>query len=147
MASPSRSGSVASTRCLLRRTSRAISAMRPSAPLFSCQDMANPAGGGALHPGLSRDSSRPVQPGRQDGSAAPGNPMSRRAYIHARLHAFRLVGACGPGQGLACLRLHRALLGRHVNGRLRNGLAVACVGLVVVLDLVLLGSSVVGALG
>jgi Mn2+/Fe2+ NRAMP family transporter len=35
----------------------------------------------------------------------------------------------------------RVLLGRHVNGRLRNALAIACVGLVVVLDVVLLGSA------
>ncbi len=39
----------------------------------------------------------------------------------------------------------RALLGRYVNGRLRNALAVACVGLVVVLDAVLLGSAALSA--
>ncbi len=38
-----------------------------------------------------------------------------------------------------------ALLGRHVNGRLRNGLAAASIGLVIVLDAVLLGSAAVGA--
>ena len=36
----------------------------------------------------------------------------------------------------------RVLLGRHVNGRLRNGLAAVCIGLVIVLDAVLLGSAV-----
>ncbi|HEY8169449.1 MAG TPA: Nramp family divalent metal transporter [Candidatus Limnocylindrales bacterium] len=41
----------------------------------------------------------------------------------------------------------RALLGRHVNGRLRNALAVACVGVVVVLDVLLLGSALTGATG
>ncbi len=41
----------------------------------------------------------------------------------------------------------RALLGRHANGRWRNGLAVACIGLVVVLDVVLLGSAALGWLG
>ena len=41
----------------------------------------------------------------------------------------------------------RVLLGRHVNGRLRNVLAVACVGIVVVLDLVLLGSAAASGLG
>jgi hypothetical protein len=40
----------------------------------------------------------------------------------------------------------RALLGRHVNGRLRNGLAAASIGLVIVLDAVLLGSAAVGAI-
>ena len=39
----------------------------------------------------------------------------------------------------------RALLGRHTNGRLRNTLAIACVGVVVVLDLVLLGSAAASA--
>lgn len=38
----------------------------------------------------------------------------------------------------------RVLLGHHVNGRLRNGLAAVCIGLVVVLDAVLLGSVVLG---
>jgi Mn2+/Fe2+ NRAMP family transporter len=41
----------------------------------------------------------------------------------------------------------RALLGRHTNGRRRNALAVACIGLVVALDVVLLGSALLGALG
>jgi Mn2+/Fe2+ NRAMP family transporter len=41
----------------------------------------------------------------------------------------------------------RAILGRHVNGRARNALAVACVGLVIVLNVLLLGSSLVGASG
>ena len=35
----------------------------------------------------------------------------------------------------------RVLLGRYDNGRLRNALAAACIGLVVVLDVVLLGSA------
>ena len=42
---------------------------------------------------------------------------------------------------------NRALLGRHVNGRPLNVLATLCVGLVIVLDLVLLGHSVLGAAG
>jgi Mn2+/Fe2+ NRAMP family transporter len=42
---------------------------------------------------------------------------------------------------------NRRLLGRHANGRLRNAVAIACVGLVVVLDLVLLGTSLFKALG
>ncbi len=41
----------------------------------------------------------------------------------------------------------RRLMGRHSNGRRLNVLAWACVGLVVVLDVVLLGSVMVGALG
>jgi Mn2+/Fe2+ NRAMP family transporter len=41
----------------------------------------------------------------------------------------------------------RALLGRHANGRLRNGLAMACIGLVIALDVVLLGSAVLGWFG
>ncbi|MGZ6272117.1 MAG: divalent metal cation transporter, partial [Candidatus Limnocylindrales bacterium] len=42
---------------------------------------------------------------------------------------------------------NRALLGRHVNGRWLNVVAVVCVGLVVVLDVVLLGRSLLGAVG
>jgi Mn2+/Fe2+ NRAMP family transporter len=38
----------------------------------------------------------------------------------------------------------RTLLGRHVNGRRRNALAVACIGLVVALDIVLLASALLG---
>jgi Mn2+/Fe2+ NRAMP family transporter len=41
----------------------------------------------------------------------------------------------------------RRLMGRHANGRRMNVLAWAAVGLVVVLDVVLLGSTVLGALG
>ena len=41
----------------------------------------------------------------------------------------------------------RRLMGRHANGRPLNVLAWACVGLVVVLDVVLLGSAVLGAFG
>jgi NRAMP (natural resistance-associated macrophage protein)-like metal ion transporter len=40
-----------------------------------------------------------------------------------------------------------ALLGRHVNGLRLNVLAVICIGLVVLLDVVLLGSSLLGATG
>jgi Mn2+/Fe2+ NRAMP family transporter len=39
------------------------------------------------------------------------------------------------------------LLGRHVNGRARNILAVVCVGVVILLDVMLLGTSALGALG
>jgi Mn2+/Fe2+ NRAMP family transporter len=42
---------------------------------------------------------------------------------------------------------NRTLLGRHVNGRPLNVLATACVGLVIALDLVLLGRSLLGAAG
>jgi len=41
----------------------------------------------------------------------------------------------------------RALLGRHVNGRALNVLASVCVGLVILLDVILLGSSVLRGLG
>jgi Mn2+/Fe2+ NRAMP family transporter len=41
----------------------------------------------------------------------------------------------------------RALLGRHANGSLRNGLAMACIGLVIVLDVVLIGAAAVGWFG
>lgn len=41
----------------------------------------------------------------------------------------------------------RRLLGRHVNGRRLNVLAIVCVGLIVVLDVALLGSSLLHALG
>jgi NRAMP (natural resistance-associated macrophage protein)-like metal ion transporter len=42
---------------------------------------------------------------------------------------------------------NRRLLGRHANGRARNAVAIACVGLVVVLDLVLLGTSMLRVIG
>ena len=42
---------------------------------------------------------------------------------------------------------NRSLLGRHVNGRALNVVATACIGLVIVLDVVLLGTSLLGALG
>jgi Mn2+/Fe2+ NRAMP family transporter len=41
----------------------------------------------------------------------------------------------------------RRLMGRHANGRRANVLAWGAVGLVVVLDSVLLGSTFLGALG
>ena len=41
----------------------------------------------------------------------------------------------------------RRLMGRHANGRRLNVLAWACVGLVVILDLVLLGSTLLSAVG
>ena len=42
---------------------------------------------------------------------------------------------------------NKLLLGRHVNGPRLNVLAVACVGLVIVLDVALLGQAVLGAFG
>jgi len=42
---------------------------------------------------------------------------------------------------------NRSLLGHHVNGRALNVVATACIGLVIVLDVVLLGTSLLGALG
>ncbi|MFI5261023.1 MAG: Nramp family divalent metal transporter [Candidatus Limnocylindrales bacterium] len=42
---------------------------------------------------------------------------------------------------------NKLLLGRHVNGPRLNALAIACVGLVVVLDVVLLGQAVLQAVG
>ena len=42
---------------------------------------------------------------------------------------------------------NRSLLGHHVNGRALNVVATACIGLVIVLDVVLLGTSMLGALG
>ena len=41
----------------------------------------------------------------------------------------------------------RRLMGRHTNGRVANLVTWAAIGLVVVLDLVLLGTSVLGAVG
>jgi NRAMP (natural resistance-associated macrophage protein)-like metal ion transporter len=41
----------------------------------------------------------------------------------------------------------RRLLGRHANGRARNVLTVVCVGLVVLLDAILLGTTALGAVG
>jgi Mn2+/Fe2+ NRAMP family transporter len=42
---------------------------------------------------------------------------------------------------------NRRLLGRHANGRRRNVLAGACIALVVLLNLVLLGSTLLDAIG
>jgi NRAMP (natural resistance-associated macrophage protein)-like metal ion transporter len=42
---------------------------------------------------------------------------------------------------------NRRLLGRHANGPLRNALTAAAIGLVIVLDVVLLASAALGALG
>jgi Mn2+/Fe2+ NRAMP family transporter len=41
----------------------------------------------------------------------------------------------------------RRLLGRHVNGRWRNVLAVGSIGVVVILDVALLGAGLLGAVG
>ncbi len=41
----------------------------------------------------------------------------------------------------------RRLLGDHVNGRWRNGLAVAAIGLVIVLDVALLGTAALDLVG
>ncbi len=41
----------------------------------------------------------------------------------------------------------RRLMGRHANGRAANVLAWACIGLVVLLDLVLLGTAALGMFG
>jgi Mn2+/Fe2+ NRAMP family transporter len=42
---------------------------------------------------------------------------------------------------------NRRLMGRNANGRLMNAVAIVCVGLVIVLDVALLGSSVLSAVG
>jgi Mn2+/Fe2+ NRAMP family transporter len=41
----------------------------------------------------------------------------------------------------------RSLLGKHTNGRRLNALAVGCIGLVIILDVVLLGTTLLGAFG
>jgi len=41
----------------------------------------------------------------------------------------------------------RTLLGRHANGRRLNALALACIGLVIVLDVVLLGTTLLRVVG